>query len=242
MTFVAKDYLDFIPPKVKFNADTKIKVLNTIFTLLDRAAKHEQADVDEVHIIQALTHYRNYNISPLTGHIYYQFNVSDLNDVSLFIGAKISAYQLVASRSGINAGNDNVIIDEDKSGNITSATATVKSVDKTTGKIVSTTETVYFAEAYRDTPLWNDSPRLAISRAAYAAAMRMSPMNDGSLSGVYLDSEIDTIVSKPQRATKPKVKPKSKDIKKTIARGKQTKRTKMKGRYDAGKAKQNKQS
>ena len=207
---IANEYIGYVPESYKIKDVDKVRLVTSILRLLELAAKKQKLDVTDIHREQALLYFYNYNASPLSGHIYYEFRTNEVGDIALLIGAKMSYYQLVASRSGINGGADEVEVRyNEETNNLYSATATVYSIDKVTRKRIATTETVYYDEVHRDTLLWNESPVSTISRTAYTSAMRKSPMNDGSLSGVYLDFEIDGMnagkVAKGER-TKPQIK------------------------------------
>ena len=223
---LAIKHANYVPKQLGLDDNDKINLISAIVNLLARSAENHNVELTEFHVLQALTYFKDYNINPLLGYIYYTFSQLGEDDSNLRIGAKKSAFQLVAGRSGRNAGNELIDISHDEqSGLPTKATATVKSVDPTTKKIVSTSATVYFSEVAKNTSLWRSNPNQRIADTAYAFAMRDSPMNDGSLSGLYLDSEMEVLL--------PTASDKASQIQGDLETGK-IKKTKIKGRYNAG--------
>ena len=216
MTPDFKDYTDFVPVELKLKPKARELVVKAVYQMLiqaAKAAKPAKAQVDDIHLLQAMSYFKDYKINPLHGYIFYEFKKSS----RLIIGAKISCYYLVVARSGISAGNKKIKYTTDKTGNVVSATSTVYSKSPDGKGRVATTATVYLREFDHSTPSWK-RPLLRLGQLAYYYAVKQSPMNDGSLSGVYTDIEIEAMDT--PKPAKPKAKPKDvKAISKQLTSG-----------------------
>ena len=215
----ANDYVGYIPKSINLKDKPATKLIEAIIRLLNKSATARNVELTETHILQAFIYFHDYNVNPLHNYTYYDFS----QDGELIIGAKMSLYYLVASRSGLNAGNARTKFVYDAKGNTISATVKIYSKDRDLKKMIATTATVFYKEVKQDTKLWNDRPLQRLSQIAYVQAMRLSPMNDGSLSGIYTDVELEDMKAKEQprrKAVKPKAKPKAvKTIKRKLVAG-----------------------
>ena len=235
MSIEYKDYLDFVPTEPKLKPKAKELVVGSVYKLLIQAAKPQKArgkkartkeiEVTDLHMIQAMTYFRDYNINPIHGYTFYGFTP----DGHLVIGAKMSCYYLVVSQSGLNAGNKKIKFIKNEVGEVVAAKATVYSTSPDGKGRIATTATVYMREFYKDVPSWK-RPILRLGQLAYCYAVKQSPMNDGSLSGVYTEVEMEAIEA-GDKPPKPKANPKEiKGISKTL-KGGHAKVVKVKSRH-----------
>ena len=206
----------YIPKDLNLDGEARQQLIDSILGLLETSAKAKKIKLNQLHVLQAFTYFKQYNINPINGYTYYIFDKTG----NLQIRAKMSCYYFVASRSGLNAGNAKTKFNTNAQGKIVSATATVYSQRKGASR-VETTATVYLDEVKKDTEVWRKKPLMRLAQIAYVTAMRLSPLNDGSLSGLYIEAEMDGVDESPRPRPKPKANPKQ--VKKVVTELRQAK-------------------
>lgn len=107
----------------------------------------------------------------------------------------IDGMRLVAQRSGLYAGQDDVSYDTEDGDNPNRASSTVYKLNKKTGDRMPTTATARWNEYVKKnkegsvTGQWRDRPWLMLGKCAEALALRKAFPQE--LSGVYAEEEID---------------------------------------------------
>jgi len=99
----------------------------------------------------------------------------------------IDGYRVIANRTGLYAGNDDAIFDDEKTPR--KATVTVYKIVK--GSRCGFTATARWSQycPSKPTPMWNKMPHLMLGKCAEALALRKA--FPAELSGVYTDSEME---------------------------------------------------
>lgn len=107
----------------------------------------------------------------------------------------IDGYRLIAARTGLHAGTDDVIYTETDKGEPLTASVTVYRIVQ--GQRVGFTATARMTEYRQDrAPMWQRMPNLMLGKCAEALALRKA--FPAELSGIYTDAEMDQSVMEGQ--------------------------------------------